>query len=319
MIAMALAQRPKVLVLDEVRSHLDEQSARELTVIVARHRRQLEITIVSIDHDLDPDLLASADRVVLFDDGEIVADIATADVEAIAPELLDSSYADLTRPAPSAGHRPTVAIRHVAALQRTTRQVLAGPFDLDFAPGSVVAITGRNGSGKSTLLRAFAGLEANGIVMVAGHACHGRPQPALIGYASQHAGPYLPATTIRGAVAPNNAMHNETVSQLLREAGIAELAERHPLDVSNGERQRAAILAATAHKPPLWLLDEPTRGLDRQARRWLACLVLEHAQRGGVVVFASHDADLIAAIATHSISIDRQRLVFAADTDLVTT
>jgi len=78
---------------------------------------------------------------------------------------------------------------------------------------------------------------------------------------------------------------------------LAGLAERYPGDLSSGQRQRAALAAILAGGPQLVLLDEPTRGMDREAREALVGLLSELATAGSSVVLATHDADLAAAVA----------------------
>jgi energy-coupling factor transport system ATP-binding protein len=79
---------------------------------------------------------------------------------------------------------------------------------------------------------------------------------------------------------------------------IGALAPRHPRDVSAGQRQLVATAAIAATEAPLLLLDEPTRGLDPDAKGRLAGFLREHAARGGAVVLATHDVELAAAVAT---------------------
>jgi energy-coupling factor transport system ATP-binding protein len=102
---------------------------------------------------------------------------------------------------------------------------------------------------------------------------------------------------------------------------VAELAGRNPRDVSVGQQQRVALAAMLAHQPPVWLLDEPTRGADGVAKAWLAAHVRNHAARGGAAIVATHDIESAARYATRVIALDGGRIVhdlpaaraFAAD------
>jgi energy-coupling factor transporter ATP-binding protein EcfA2 len=84
----------------------------------------------------------------------------------------------------------------------------------------------------------------------------------------------------------------ERAGSLLERLGIAHLANRYPRDLSTGERQRAALAALLVSSPPVWLLDEPTRGLDNDAILALARLLRGRAADGGAVIVATHDARL---------------------------
>jgi energy-coupling factor transport system ATP-binding protein len=84
---------------------------------------------------------------------------------------------------------------------------------------------------------------------------------------------------------------------MLSTFGLTGLAGRYPRDLSSGERQRAALAAILAGTPSLALLDEPTRGMDMAARRYLAAAVRKLTDRGSAVVLATHDTDLAAELA----------------------
>ena len=90
---------------------------------------------------------------------------------------------------------------------------------------------------------------------------------------------------------------------------LAELADRHPRDLSVGQQQRVAVAAMLAHEPPVWLLDEPTRGADSVARDWLAERLRRHAAAGGAAIVATHDIESAARYATRVIALDDGRMV----------
>jgi ABC-type multidrug transport system ATPase subunit len=96
------------------------------------------------------------------------------------------------------------------------------------------------------------------------------------------------------------------IDEALTSGGLGWARNMDPASLSVGERQRLAIISATAHRPLVWLLDEPTRGMDVRSRRWVAMLLLAHAAAGGVVLVATHDSALAAAIATHRLRLDTQ-------------
>jgi energy-coupling factor transport system ATP-binding protein len=117
--------------------------------------------------------------------------------------------------------------------------------DLAVAAGERVALMGRNGAGKSTLLKVAAGLLAP---------TRGKVRGGRVALLLQHPGDY----------ALRDRIGDELPAGVLAAAGLAHLADRHPRDVSGGERQRLA-LAIVLHgaRPAVVCLDEPTRGMDR--------------------------------------------------------
>ncbi len=150
---------------------------------------------------------------------------------------------------------------------------------LAVAPGESVALMGKNGAGTSTLLRVAAGLTdcTRGRVRSAGRV-------ALL---LQSPGDYF----LRDRVAL------EASAAALARVGLADLADRHPKDLSGGERQRLALAVVTdGERPPAVLaLDEPTRGMDREAKEDLARQLRGRAQDGQAVILATHDPEFAAA------------------------
>jgi energy-coupling factor transport system ATP-binding protein len=77
--------------------------------------------------------------------------------------------------------------------------------------------------------------------------------------------------------------------------------DRHPSDLSEGERLALALAVVLAPGPPLLLLDEPTRGLDYDAKARLAALLTALAADGHGIVLATHDVELVADVATRAV------------------
>jgi energy-coupling factor transport system ATP-binding protein len=84
---------------------------------------------------------------------------------------------------------------------------------------------------------------------------------------------------------------------ILKQLGLEHVAGRYPRDLSTGERQRAALAAVLPGRPALVLLDEPTRGMDDDARDALIQLITHLKQSGSAIVLATHDAELRTALA----------------------
>jgi energy-coupling factor transport system ATP-binding protein len=165
--------------------------------------------------------------------------------------------------------------------------------DLAIAPGESVVLMGRNGAGKSTLLRHMAGLLT---------ATRGRVERAgRVALLLQSPGDYL--------------LHERVVDELspaaLRASGLEDLAERNPRDLSGGERQRLAlaIVAGEGEQPALLALDEPTRGMDREAKAVLSAELRARASQGQGVIVATHDPEFAASFAERAVLLAEGRVI----------
>ncbi|MFE0171903.1 ABC transporter ATP-binding protein [Streptomyces sp. NPDC059002] len=189
--------------------------------------------------------------------------------------------------------------------------------DLTVTPGETVALMGRNGAGKSTLLSTLVGLlePTSGTVRVGGAVPHRTAPRKLIrhvGLVPQEPRDLLYADTVAAecAAADHDAdaepgVCRALVSELL--PGIAE--DTHPRDLSEGQRLALALAIVLTARPPLLLLDEPTRGLDYAAKARLVTILRNLAADGHAIVLATHDVELAAEIA--------HRVVILADGEIV--
>jgi energy-coupling factor transport system ATP-binding protein len=203
-----------------------------------------------------------------------------------------------------------LAVRHgrVEALRRV---------DLTTAPGEIIALMGRNGAGKSTLLGTLVGLvaPAAGSVLVGG-AVPRRTAPRdlvrRVGLVPQEPRDLLYADTVAAECAAadedagaESGTCRALVSELLPDIGD----DTHPRDLSEGQRLALALAVVLTARPPLLLLDEPTRGLDYAAKARLVTVLRGLAAEGHTIVLATHDVELAAELA--------HRVVVLADGEIV--
>ncbi|MDQ0403508.1 ATP-binding cassette domain-containing protein [Streptomyces sp. NPDC000349] len=177
--------------------------------------------------------------------------------------------------------------------------------DLTVSPGETVALMGRNGAGKSTLLSALVGLVApsSGTVR-AGDAVPHRTAPRdlvrRVGLVPQEPRDLLYADTVAGECAAADRDADAapgTCRALLTELLPGVTDDAHPRDLSEGQRLTLALSVVLTARPPLLLLDEPTRGLDYAAKARLAGILRGLAAEGHAIVLATHDVELAAELA----------------------
>ncbi|MFF8509545.1 ABC transporter ATP-binding protein [Streptomyces sp. NPDC015492] len=220
------------------------------------------------------------------------------------------------RPRPAAPAAAPLVLTERLGVRRGRVEALRA-VDLRVRAGETIALMGRNGAGKSTLLSTLVGMIAptSGSVLVGGRAPHGTSPRELIrqvGLVPQEPRDLLYADTVGAecAAADGDAgaapgACRALVSELL--PGVAD--GTHPRDLSEGQRLALALAVVLTGRPPLLLLDEPTRGLDYAAKARLVTHLRALAADGHAIVLATHDVELAAELA--------HRVVIIADGEVV--
>ncbi|PJJ01675.1 energy-coupling factor transport system ATP-binding protein [Streptomyces sp. 2333.5] len=221
-------------------------------------------------------------------------------------------------PAPAAASVPDGIAAAVSglAVRRGRTEVLHG-VELTVRRGETLALMGRNGAGKSTLLSTLVGMHqpAAGSVRVGGVTPHRTGPRALlrhVGLVPQEPRDLLYADTVaaectaadQDAGAPAGSCRAQ-VTRLLPDVPDSV----HPRDLSEGQRLALALAVVLTARPPLLLLDEPTRGLDYAAKARLIEVLRALATEGHAIVLATHDVELAAELA--------HRVVILADGEIV--
>lgn len=165
--------------------------------------------------------------------------------------------------------------------------------DFSVSPGGALVLTGPNGSGKSSLIRIMADLlqPVDGYLERAGEPVSGameehRATLHYVGYQDA----IKPVMTVRENLSfwAGLKQSEARVETALEALGIAALADAPGQFLSSGQRRRLSLSRLVANHAPLWLLDEPTVGLDSAAVAILEGLVASHRETGGMVVLATH-------------------------------
>jgi energy-coupling factor transporter ATP-binding protein EcfA2 len=333
-IGSVLTPHPKVLVLDEPTSALDPTAAEEVLAAITRLVHDLGVTVVLAEHRLER-VVQYADRVIYLPGDGTVTDGTPAQMfthTIVAPPVVELarlagwsplplSVRDARRLAPSLRERLTVhtpapvrpeVTNRVRLLQANNVVVRYGDViavagvTLALAAGEVTALMGRNGSGKSSLLWAIqgSGKRQAGVVDINGHdpkALPARQARTLVGLVPQTPADLLYLETVAAELAQadteSSEAHSPTARQLLDRLAPGIPDQIHPRDLSEGQRLSLVLAIQLRAAPPVVLLDEPTRGLDYNAKQALTRIVDDLAAEGRAVVISTHDVEFVATAA----------------------
>ncbi|MFF4950123.1 ABC transporter ATP-binding protein [Streptomyces chattanoogensis] len=189
--------------------------------------------------------------------------------------------------------------------------------DLTVRPGETLALMGRNGAGKSTLLTTLVGMHepSSGTVRVGGTAPHRTSPRTLlkhVGLVPQEPRDLLYSDTVAAecTAADHDADAPAGTCRALVTRLLPDVPDSvHPRDLSEGQRLALALAVVLTARPPLLLLDEPTRGLDYAAKARLTDVLRSLADEGHAIVLATHDVELAAELS--------DRVVILADGEIV--
>jgi microcin C transport system ATP-binding protein len=332
MIAMALANEPKLLIADEPTTALDVTIQAQILELLDDLKQKFDMSMLFITHDLGI-VRKMADRVCVMNQGEIVENGATEDIfknptHDYTRHLLDAEPSG-TALAPDHGapkimqandlkvHFPIKA----GLMRRTVDHVRAvDGITLEIREGQTVGVVGESGSGKTTLGLALLRLiSSQGTIEFEGQNIEDmrtnelRPLRREMQVVFQDPyGSLSPRMSIAQIIeeglkvhglGDNAAERDEKIVTVMQEVGLdPEVRHRYPHEFSGGQRQRVAIARALVLRPKFIVLDEPTSALDRSVQAQIIDLLRGLQERYKLAyLFISHDLKVVRAISNHVI------------------
>ena len=200
---------------------------------------------------------------------------------------------------------------------------------LDFQPGERTVILGANGTGKSTLLSLL-----DGLVFPESGSIHAFGKPLSEASLEDRAFPWISESgwpscsrtptcsfsrprsgttspSVRSSSDIQRRRSKQPSRDLLESLRIADLRDRAPHTLSDGQKKKVAIASSLATDPDVLLLDEPTNGLDPRTQVWLIELLYELHQQGKTIISATHDLSIAGDIAERAIVLSEDHTVAA--------
>jgi ABC-2 type transport system ATP-binding protein len=215
------------------------------------------------------------------------------------------------RSVPTSARNPS-AVGLDAVTKRFGGVVAVDDLSLSIEPGEIVALLGPNGAGKTTTIDMVLGLSdpTRGQVSVYGLSPRQAMSYGLVAAVMQTGGllkDYTVEETVRltASLFPNS----RPVAEVLRRAGITDIAGRVVGKCSGGQQQRLRFALALLPDPDLLILDEPTTGMDVEGRRDFWAAIRDDARRGRTVIFATHYLEEADAYADRIVLIRRGHVV----------
>lgn len=343
MIAMALANGPKLLVADEPTTALDVTIQAQILELLADLKRTEGMSMLFITHDLNI-VRRVADRVCVMQNGEIVEQGPTEDVFSAARHPYTRKLLEAEphgQPDPVAHNAPVILATkglrvwfpvHRGLLRRNVGHIKAvNDATLTLRAGETLGVVGESGSGKTTLALAIMRLiSSQGPIEFTGTDISTRRSSAMRALRREMQvvfqdpfGSLSPRMTIEEIIAEGLGVHGvptgrtprDAVADIMDEVGLDPATmDRYPHEFSGGQRQRIAIARAMILQPKLVVLDEPTSALDMTVQVQIVDLLRNLQRRHGLAyLFISHDLRVVRAM-SHQIMVLRQGDVLEAGT-----
>ena len=314
-IARAMAVSARVLILDEPTSSLDGDEVAELFRVM-RRLRDSGTAILFVSHFLDQ-VYAISDRMTVLRNGRLVGEYETATLDRLSliSAMLGHELAVLDEIADNAGS--PVSDDVVLSAQGLGREPALHPIDLDIHRGEVVGLAGLLGSGRTELARLLFGADraTSGDIAIDGRpaavrspraaiahriafSSEDRKGEGIIGELSIRDNLVLALQARRGFARPlSRAAKENLVDRYMEALDIRPRNASLPVkNLSGGNQQKVLLARWLITEPQLFILDEPTRGIDVGAKAQIQKLIADLAADGMGMVFISAELDEVARI-----------------------
>lgn len=309
-IAAALVNHPILLLVDEPLADLDTSARARVCTVLGQLAHEAGVCVVIAEHNTS-EFASIADAWL---------QIRGSRLHHLSPEQIrttDSAEISTPKPIATVPAVPVASIRRLSVLHQ--KDLVVNDVSFEVQAGELIALRGSNGAGKSSLLRAIALPATAHTVIVAGHDVHSlkrRTRRQAVALVPENFDDLLFTITVgaecrRADRSLAGADTAQTFAHLLgfdTTAHAAHLLQRHPRDLSAGERLCLVMAIQLAAGPALLLVDEPTRGLDHAARALVSAALLAAAGQTAAVIFATHDDDFARSLATRTLCMEAGRV-----------
>lgn len=306
---------PAILVLDEVTSNLDQEAIHRIRYMVQELKNK-NMTIIIFEHRLSwtKDLV---DRYILFEKGKVKDEWTASDFNELSNE--DLHHLGL-RSMDLSIHRKKIQekIKHskenMSGMLQTNnldigysnRDVLS-ELDLDFQSGEILGLMGPNGTGKSTLANTLTGLQKpiSGEIIWNNERMSPKQLIQKSFLVMQDMNYQLFSDSVEDEILLG-AEHSEYLEDVMEDLNLTDYKDRHPMSLSEGQKQRVAIASALLSGKEIIIFDEPTSGLDYLHMERFGKLLNKLKATKAVIIVITHDEELASEWCDSIIQLEKQ-------------
>ncbi|NKB76184.1 MAG: dipeptide ABC transporter ATP-binding protein [Gammaproteobacteria bacterium] len=343
MIAMALANKPEILLADEPTTALDVTVQARILDLLKTLQHEESLGILLISHDLSM-IRKVADRVIVLQNG-VMVETGTGKQLFLSPQhpytktLISAEPSE--RDPPQNQFAAIFNAKNLKVWFPVKRGVLRKTVDhiravndasVTLYPGHTLGVVGESGSGKTTLALALLRLvHSQGEILLKGKSITKLDKASMKAIRRQIQivfqdpfGSLSPRMPISDIISEGLDAHDLVTDREERDARVVEILEqveidpkvrfRYPHEFSGGQRQRIAIARALILEPEILILDEPTSALDRTVQVQILDLLNRIQRKNNLAyVFISHDLSVVKSIADHLMVMQNGDVVEAGD------
>lgn len=313
-IVKALMQKPSILILDEPTASLTHKEI-DLLFTFVKKLRETGIAVLMISHHMN-EILKICDRVVVLRNGEVVLD--TPIQETSVPQMVQAMIGRTLKQ--DEFIHPSAPIRREKPMMRVENLTVAGKvhdISFDVYPGEILGIAGLMGSGRTELLKAIYGLikpQGGKVLLKEQETVHGKPweqiakgiflvpenrrESGIVGIHSIHMNmllPVWPRYLKNGLIDEKRSRSSAEVMKdklKLKATGIDQEVQ----SLSGGNQQKTVFAKSLLIEPTVLLLDEPTVGIDVEAKSEIAQLIRTISDQGNGVLLVTSEMDEMARL-----------------------
>ena len=294
-IASSLILHPKVLILDEPTSNLDADGVKVLIKIIKKIKDR-GISIIISEHRLEP-FKEVVNRFLYIDKGMLREVWTNEEFESLDNENLSKlGLRPKTINKKSKTEKSKNLILDIESLSFHYKKTNSGINDINLKlyKGEVVSLLGNNGAGKTTLCKVISGLlkENRGTIKYKGKVANRNLRGKFCYFVMQDADYQLYSDSVVGEISigkkTTKKLRQDMVDSLAA-FSLNELKDRHPASLSGGEKQRVILAAAYCSAADVYILDEPTSGMDGDGLHAIIKWVKLLSEKGKIVVIITHD------------------------------